>query len=423
MSGQETVIMKKYLSLRVYHLVLLMAIFFLAACKKDTSTITTKTYTIYTPVYKSAAQVLANINGSASTAIDHAGKLYLKDEFIYLNEVNKGIHIINNRNPARPQQVAFLAIPGNLDIAIKGNILYADMYDDLLALDISNPSQARITSTLHNFFTGRSYVNGYQSNFDGKIAVDWIGRDTTVLLEQFPGNCAPCATFDLAANSLQSGTGTAGSMAGMVLMNDHLYAITEMHSLGIVDVSVPAQPHADSSFFAGFDLQTVFPFDGKLFLGSAVGMFMYDVSDPAHPFSLGEFSHGRACDPVITDGHYAYVTLHAGDGCGGSANELNVIDINDIRQPSLIKSYPLSKPTGLCLDGNLLFVCDDTRVKIFNAANPASLQLLQSITLTDPYDVIAANNRAMIVTSTGLYQYDYSNLNHIRSLGFMEVKR
>jgi hypothetical protein len=402
-------------------------VFLLASCKKDNSTSKMKTYTLYTPVYKSKAAVLAGINGRASQSIEHAGKLYVKDNFIYLNEVNKGIHIIDNSNASNPVQVAFLSIPGNLDIAIKGNILYADMYSNLLALDISNPRQARITSTLENFFTNRNYVNGHTVFMDDQVAADWLEKDTTVLETSYPPYGCDFCQFDggplAMGNANMKSTGTAGSMAGMVLMNDHLYAITESHSVGIVDISNASAPVKQSDFFAGFDLETVFPFENKLFLGSSVGMFMFDVSNPELPVSLGTFTHGQACDPVIADGHYAYVTLHAGDGCGGTSNELHVIDINDIQHSQLVKTYQLTKPTGLSKDGDLLFVCDETAVKVYNAANPASLQLLKQITSSQPYDIITGGNRAMVVCSKGLYQYDYSNLNYIRLLSFMPIKR
>ncbi|MBL0357364.1 MAG: hypothetical protein IPP72_10985 [Chitinophagaceae bacterium] len=395
-------------------------------CKKDTSNSKqTKTYTIYTPVYKSKATVLAGINGNASQAIEHAGKIYIKDNFIYLNDVNKGIHIIDNSNPLHPVQIAFLSIPGNLDIAIKGNILYADMYTELLALDITNPRQARITSTITDFFIGRSYVYGHSPFNNDQVAAEWSERDTTVLVEESPQNNCDFCVFDLATGVpvKSSATGTAGSMAGMVLMNDHLYAITEMHSVGIIDISNAAMPVLNTTFFAGFDLQTIFPFDDKLFLGSAVGMFMYDVSNPANPVAAGEFQHGRACDPVITDGSYAYVTLHAGDGCGGDANELHVIDVRNLPASSLVKTYPLTKPTGLSKDGNLLFVCDGTAVKIYNATDPAALQLLQQLTINEPYDIITGDHKAMVVCANGLYQYDYTDINHIRSLSFLPAKK
>ena len=400
---------------------------FFSGCSKDGDGKKTQTYTIYSPVYKSKADVLASINGASTTAIEHEGKLYIKDNFIYLNDVNKGIHIIDNSNAAHPVQIAFLSIPGNLDIAIKGNILYADMYDDLLALDITDPHHAKITNTLKNFFTSRAWVNGFTANSDEQIAVDWNEKDTTVVVndnQSYPDNCNGCGfEQNNGIPRAASAPGVAGSMAAMVLMNNYLYAISEMHSLGIVDVSNASAPKLDSSFFAGFDLQTIYPFEDKLFLGSAIGMFMYDVSDPQHPVSVGEFTQGRACDPVIADGDYAYVTLHAGTTCGGDQNELDVINVKDMANSELIKTYNLTKPTGLSKDGDLLFVCDGTDVKVYNAANPAGLILLQKIKSNDPYDVIAANKKLMVVTADGLYQYDYSNINYIKSLSFLAAKK
>ncbi len=400
-----------------------------ASCKKDGGTNpSTKTYTIYTPVYKNKAVVLAGINGNASEAIRHAGKIYLKDNYIFLNDVNKGIHIIDNSNPSSPRQIAFLAIPGNLDIAIKGNTLYADMYNDMLALDISNPLQARVTHTIENLFTGRSYVNGHSVNYDGIVAADWLEKDTTVEVKDnpWPNNCDFCAfegdVMTMNAAGIKS-SGTAGSMAGMVIMNDYLYAITEPHSVGVVSISNAPTPVVTNNFYAGFDLQTIFPFNGKLFLGSAVGMFMYDVTNPQNPVSMGEFTHGRACDPVITDGQTAYVTLHSGDGCGGEANELHVIDVSNLPQSQLLKTYQLNKPTGLSKDGNLLFVCDNTEVKIYNSANPTNLILLKKIMASEPYDIITGGNRAIVVCSNGLYQYDYRDISNIRQLSFMAAKR
>ncbi|MES2848040.1 MAG: hypothetical protein V4685_03205 [Bacteroidota bacterium] len=421
--------MKKKTLLITYRLLAIVAVAAMfTACKKEAGSVNnknTKTITLYTPVYGSKATALASINGDANKAVTHAGKIYIKDNYIYLNELNKGIHIIDNSNAMHPVQIAFLSIPGNLDIAIKGNTLYADMYSDLLALDISNPRRAVITKKLDNFFTGRSYVNGTSVMFEDKIVTEWLERDTVVEESNYP-QCMWCE-FDgvLTANAAGvKSTGTAGSMAGMVLMNDHLYAITEMHNLGIVNISNAASPTlVKNDIFAGYDLQTIYPFQGKLFLGSAVGMFMYDVTDPANPQQLGTFTHGRACDPVIADEDHAYVTLHAGDGCGGEANELHVIDINDLMNPSLIRTYQLTKPTGLSKDGNLLFVCDETEVKVYNAANPANLQLLKKINSNKPYDVITFGNRAMVVCENGLYQYDYSNINSIRQLSFFAAKK
>lgn len=402
--------------------VLLASVLFYACSKKQNPK--TFTYTIYTPVLKSKAEVLAAINGNRSEKIQQAGKFFLKGNYIYLNEKERGIHIINNSNPSNPVQEAFLEIPGNLDVAVKGNTLYADMYGDLLAIDISNPKSVTLTRRLTNFFIQRTYANNVSVD-SNMVAIAWKQKDTTIVVTDYIYPDCPNCMFALGnrQNAHATGNGTAGSMAGVVLMDDYLYAITEPHSLGIVDVSQPAQPVYKNSIYAGMDLETIYPFNDKLFLGSSIGLFMYDMSEPTNPRALGVFSHGRACDPVVADGQNAYVTLRAGTQCGGEFNELNVVDVKDLMAPSLVKSYPLTNPKGLCKDGNLLFVCDATSgVRLYDATDPAKLKQLTQLNVPDSYDVIAGGGHALIVSDGGLYQFDYSDLNHIRQLSVFALK-
>ena len=104
-------------------------LFTFGGCVKD-AVKGTRTYTIMTPILKARSEVMADINGNPTQSVEAAGKIYIKGNFIYLNEVDKGIHIIDNSNPSSPTQVAFLNIPGNLDVAVRGKTLYADMYGD-----------------------------------------------------------------------------------------------------------------------------------------------------------------------------------------------------------------------------------------------------------------------------------------------------
>src|SRR5690349_628459 len=68
----------------------------------------------------------------------NAGKIYVKDNFIYQCEIGAGIHITDNADPASAKRIGFISIPGCEEISIKGNVLYTNNYYDLVAIDISH---------------------------------------------------------------------------------------------------------------------------------------------------------------------------------------------------------------------------------------------------------------------------------------------
>jgi len=144
-------------------------------------------------------------------------------------------------------------------------------------------------------------------------------------------------------------------------------------------------------------------------------MYIYDVnSSPSHPSLVGQFTHVRGCDPVIADDHFAYVTINDSSACLGFNNELQIVDISDLGNSFLVKSYTLSHPVGLSKDGNNLFVCDgQAGLKVYNAADVNNLQLIKDLKDGAVYDVVAENGLAIVVASDGMYQYDYSNLDNI----------
>jgi hypothetical protein len=389
----------------------------------------TYTYTLMTPVYQLKQAVLDGINGDPAKSIDSLGKIYVRGHYIFLGDANKGIHILDNSDPSHPVQVAFLNIPGNQDMAIQGNTLFADMYSDLLTLDISDLHHVRVITMLPALFPDRAYVNGFGMDSD-VVIVSWIKKDTTVTdsvppypYRTYPGGIAFYGGAAPTAMASASTTGVAGSTAKMAIINNFLYAITEMHTLGAIDITNPSAPKVTSNQFAGFDLETIFPFNNKLFLGSDIGTFMYDLSDPANPAEIGQFKHGQACDPVITDGTYAYITLHAGTSCGGASNELDVVNVQDLSQPTLVSTYPMVSPKGLAKDGSTLFVCDGPdAVKVLDATHPENILELSHISAVGPYDVIAGQGILMVLATDGLYQYDYSDVSQIRQLSYFPIK-
>lgn len=403
----------------------ILTVFSFQSCVKDNIT---RTYTILRPVIAERSEVIANIKPAAPQEMNNPGKIFLYGSYLFINEVNKGVHIIDNSRPENPRRQSFIAIPGNIDIAVKGNVLYADMFTDLLAIDISDPAQARLETVVEDIFPERNYGNGFRSP-DGKLIVDWIRKDTTVDADVMrdPTWCNNCEflLFNSATASAAAvmTPGIAGSMARFSIVQDILYAVNT-NSLNVLDISSPLQPQLKSKSMVGWDIETIYPFRDKLFIGSATGMFIYSIESPFAPLRLGSFSHARACDPVVANDEHAFVTLRTGTACMGTSNQLDVLDIRDIQAPALIKSYPLKNPHGLAVDGKTLFVCDgDDGLKIYDISNIESLKLTGHLKGMNAFDVIAWNNRLLLMAKEGLFQYDYSQPQNLRLISTMPVKR
>lgn len=407
--------MKKLLIAAIGCMAICLVVFFLQGCLKDK---VAHTYTILRPIYQTKEVVKANIKSNGPKDIESPGKIFIYGKYIFLNEPDQGVHVIDNTDPSNPVDKAFIDIPGNEDIAVRGNTLYADMYGDLVSIDISDPVHAKLLKTLPGVFPERNYLGGFATN-NNMVVVGWERKDTTVeeSLSSDKGYLvlafSNAPTPQLLASAAAKSAGIGGSLARFSIVNDYLYAV-DHHNLMSVLISDPNNPKVAGNWFAGFDIETIYPMKDKLFLGSMDGLYIYDISNPAAPVAKGNFVHARACDPVVADDNYAYVTLKAGTTCGPTNNELQIIDIKDVMNPSLLKTYPMSGPSGLSKDGNALFICDGKDgLKIYDASDYSKLKIIKQVSNIEPVDVIAWNKNALVVTKDGLYQYDYSNLDNI----------
>jgi len=116
------------------------------------------------PVYSTTNWQEITVTGPQG--IEHLGKIYYKDGILYVNERNKGIHVVDDNDPFNINALKFINIPGNRDIAIKGNILYADNGKDLVALDISNFDDIKVVNRISNVYPDRIFLE-FPENYFG----------------------------------------------------------------------------------------------------------------------------------------------------------------------------------------------------------------------------------------------------------------
>jgi hypothetical protein len=114
---------------------------------------------------------------------------------------------------------------------------------------------------------------------------------------------------------------------------------------------------------------------------------------------------------VVAENTTAYVTLRGGTTCGGFTNQLDVLDIKDMTNPTLIKTYPMTSPYGLGIDGKKLFICEGTNgLRFLDASDPQNIRTVRQLQNIEAYDVIPTGTVLLVTAKDGLYQYDYSSL-------------
>lgn len=118
-----------------------------------------KTYIRSSPKYSKMESLRDSVYFDVEREINSPGKLNYKDGYLFISEVAKGVHVIDNRNVNNPTKIGFLNIPGNYDIATKDDFLYADSYIDLVIFDISNISEIkevnRVEGSFQNYYENR----------------------------------------------------------------------------------------------------------------------------------------------------------------------------------------------------------------------------------------------------------------------------
>jgi hypothetical protein len=211
----------------------------------------------------------------------------------------------------------------------------------------------------------------------------------------------------------KDGTGIGGSTARFAIVGNTLYTV-DHSSLNVFDITNTKKPtKLGSTNIGGNDIETIFPRDNNtIFIGSQSGMYIYNISNPLLLTRTAVVSHFRACDPVVANQKYAFVTLN-NEGfsttrrCGGSTNVLLAYNVEDLNNVVLLKTYGLTKPKGLGLHGNNLFVCDEF-LRWYDATNPSNL-ISKTEFVISAHDIIPLDSSLILVGNDGITQLGFQN--------------
>lgn len=144
------------------NLFLLLASLLLSACHEKIKDIPEEVLGL-APIYSSSDW--QDIYSELPQTIRKINKVYAEDSLLLVSETARGIHLIDNSEPAQPEPIAFIRILGNSDITLQGNVLYANNLRDLVVLDLEDPQNVRVLSR----------VPGAFPDYGSPIPEDYVG--------------------------------------------------------------------------------------------------------------------------------------------------------------------------------------------------------------------------------------------------------
>ncbi len=395
------------------------------------------TYMTNEPVFMSVSEFRSSVDVEAPKPIEEQGKIAFYNDYLYISQPGKGIHVIDNRKPSNPHNIAFIELLGNADMHIRGNMLYADSFIDLVWFDISNPATPVFKGRKEEVFpeslppVENNYVCDYSKAMDRKngVVVGWKVVERKELVQDYNSGWnwrwgwakEGLMYTDNATASSGSSTGMVGSMSRFAIYKDYLYTILQ-NRLDIFDLSGEEPEKVGKEVYVGDNAETIFPYKDYLFFGTPTGMIVYSVKNPIEPDYMSRVTHILGCDPVVVENDIAYVTVRSGDFCGQDIDMLMVIDVKDVKHPKPIVDYAMYNPKGLGIDNGTLFVCDKG-LRVFDAKDPLTLLAneLAHFKEMDGLDVIPYNDVLMMIANDGIYQYDYTDVTDIKLLSVLPI--
>jgi hypothetical protein len=223
---------------------------------------------------------------------------------------------------------------------------------------------------------------------------------------------------DSTSNGASTSSGTGGSLARFIVVGDYLYVV-DHKTLITYSLNSVTNVEKVNQIDIGFNIETIYNLEDKLFIGSQDALYIYSITQPQQPEYLSSAQHLRACDPVVANEQYAYVTIRSSfndqvNRCGGNTNALVIYDVTNITNPIRKQLITLFNPRGLALNYDVLYVCDATEgLKIFKTEdltgiNPKPTVVIDPSNTLEFNDCISYDNYLYAQTNMGFRIYDIS---------------
>lgn len=156
-------------------LLLLIIPFLLSSCWRNVPDDDLENRQHYKPLVLERSIFEKSIVLENAQPVKKSGKIYIKGDLMFVNDVNKGFHVYDYSNPKNPILLNFIKAPGATDLAIVDDIIYINQAVDLVALNYDSATKKiSVTSRNTNVFPQKKAPNGAFGNVSAsQIIIDW----------------------------------------------------------------------------------------------------------------------------------------------------------------------------------------------------------------------------------------------------------
>jgi hypothetical protein len=109
------------------------------------------------PIYMSYENLRKSYAVETPRPMQKVGKVASDGKLLFVSEINMGVHVFDNSDPSKPIPIHFINAPGNTDVTIKDDVLLADSFVDLLAIQISGQTSPILKKRLEGVFEWDPY--------------------------------------------------------------------------------------------------------------------------------------------------------------------------------------------------------------------------------------------------------------------------
>ena len=133
----------------------------------------------FKPVYMTRIQLENSVVLENPKTNIQSGKIYIKDDLMFVNDINKGFQVYNYSDPSNPVAINYINFPGATDMAIRNNILYVNQAVDLVSVNYNIINNTiLITNRIENTFPQKTSPQGFEGNgTENKIIINWIANN------------------------------------------------------------------------------------------------------------------------------------------------------------------------------------------------------------------------------------------------------